>query len=94
MPPALTTVGCDPGSSTPRAFDPAQSSEPVSPEAAIIVCPCRAMREKIVFSACRVAPAVIASQLPQLVVTTWAVSSPAMRLNMSSAWRSLSFGVS
>ncbi len=78
MPPALTTVGCDPGSSTPRALEPGQSSEPESPDAAIIVCPCRAMREKIVFSAWSVAPAVTASQLPQLVVTTWALSSPAI----------------
>jgi hypothetical protein len=52
------------------------------------------MREKMVFSAWSVAPEVTASQLPQLVVTTWAVSSPAMRLNMSSAWASLSFGAS
>ena len=71
-----------------------QSSEPESPDAAIIVCPCRARREKIVFSAWSVPPAVKASQLPQLVVTTWAVSSPAIRLNMSRAWASLSFGVS
>ncbi len=52
VPPALTTSGWDPGSSTARAVLCAgglgkQSSDPESPEAAIMVWPCIAMRWKI-----------------------------------------------
>ncbi len=57
-----------------------QSSEPESPEAAITVCPCRAMRWKIPFSVWRSPGATSASQFPQLEVTTWELSSLAIRL--------------
>ncbi len=97
VPPALTTSGCDPGSSTaswPDPFVGRQSSEPASPEAAITVCPCRAIRWKMPFSVCRSARDMLASHTPQLVVTTCALSSLAMRLKRSSAWASLPLGAS
>ena len=103
VPPALTTSGCEPGSSTarfdgwPRFESGKQSSEPASPDAATMVCPCRDMRSKIPFSVWRKAGSVLwmlASQSPQLVVTTWALSSLAIRLNTSAAATSEPFGAS
>ena len=91
------TSGWEPGSSTASSLPPVgrQSSEPESPDAAIIVCPCRAIREKIAFSAAKSLGARSASQSPQLVVTTCAVSSLAIRLKRSMAVTSLSeFGAS
>ena len=97
VPPALTTSGCDPGSSTASWSEPfvgRQSSEPASPDAAITVCPCRAMRWKIPFSVCRSAAGMLASHTPQLVVTTCELSSPAMRLKRSNACASSPLGAS
>src|ERR1700733_1750021 len=101
VPPALTTFGCEPGSSTASArlapWFGKQSSEPASPDAAIMVCPCRAMREKIPFSSARKLgslPWMNCSQLPQLVVTTRAVSLLAIWLKRSREAASLSLGAS
>ncbi len=104
VPPALMTSGCEPGSSTARFVSKAgmpplataekQSVEPASPDAAIIVWPCRAMRWKIWLSVLRSPADRAASQLPQLVVTTCAASSLAMWLKRSNAWASFSFGAS
>ena len=58
------------------------------------VCPWSDMRAKIWFSVCRSAVGIRASQLPQLVVTTWAVSSLAIRLKRSKASASLLLGAS
>ena len=55
------------------------------------------MRSKIPFSVWRKGASVLwmlASQSPQLVVTTWALSSTAMRLNRSAAATSEPFGAS
>ncbi len=97
VPPALTTFGWDPGSSTASWVVLSvgkQSSDPESPDAAIMVCPCRAMRAKIPFSVWRSAWGRSASHAPQLVVTTWATLSLAIRLNRSNAWASLPLGPS
>ena len=97
VPPALTTLGCDPGSSTARPEVPSvgrQSSEPESPEAAMTVWPCSAMRWKIPFSVWRSLAAMSCSHTPQLVVTTCELSSLAMRLKRSKAWASLPLGAS
>src|SRR6516165_772090 len=88
VPPALITSGCEPGSSTANCVSLSvptlkQSSEPESPAAAITVCPCRAMRWKMAFSVSRSLAGTMVSQFPQLVVTTWAASSLAIRLNRS-----------
>ena len=97
VPPALTTSGCDPGSSTASWVEPfvgRQSSEPSSPEAAITVCPCMAIRSKMPFSVCRSVADMFASHTPQLVVTTCAPSSLAIRLKRSKACASLPLGAS
>ncbi len=98
------TSGCEPGSSTandvskagmpPPAVAEKQSADPASPAAAIMVWPCIAMRWKIWFSVSRSVDGIDGSQLPQLVVTTDAESSLAMRLKRSKAWASLLFGAS
>ena len=62
-----------------------------------MVCPCRDMRSKIPFSVWRKGGSVLwmlASQSPQLVVTTRALSSLAIRLNRSAAATSEPFGAS
>jgi hypothetical protein len=97
VPPALTTSGWDPGSSTASAVEllvGKQSSEPVSPDAAMTVCPCTAIRWKIPFSVWRSAAGIAASQTPQLVETTWELSSLAIRLKRSKAWASSLLGAS
>ncbi len=97
VPPALTTSGCDPGSSTASPLLPSvgkQSSEPESPEAAMTVWPCIAMRWKIPFSVWRSLAGMSCSHTPQLVLTTCELSSLAMRLNRSKACASLPFGAS
>jgi len=74
-----------------------QSSEPESPDAAMTVWPCRAMRSKMAFSLAKYGGSVdwIAnSQLPQLVVTVEALSSLAIRLYMSNACASVPLGAS
>ena len=52
------------------------------------------MRWKIPFSVWRSPAGMSASQTPQLVVTTWELSSLAMRLKRSKAWASLPLGAS
>ena len=97
VPPTLTTSGCDPGSSTPSWVEPfvgRQSSEPESPEAAITVWPWSAMRWKMPFSVCRSAAGMLASHTPQLVVTTWELSSLAIWLKRSNACASSPLGAS
>ena len=93
VPPALTTSGCEPGSSTASEVGGpgwGPGSSPRSrrrPTPRRWSAPAAAMRSKIPFSVWRKAASVLwmlASQSPQLVVTTWALSSTAMRLNRSS----------
>ena len=58
------------------------------------VCPWTAMRWKIPFSVCRSAAGMSASHTPQLVVTTWELSSLAIRSKRSKAWASSPLGAS
>ena len=98
VPPTLTTVGWEPGSSTASPvfweLSGKQSSDPASPEAASTVCPWAAIWEKMPFSASMSDVPTTCSQLPPLVVTTRALSSLAMRWNRSSAPASSTFGAS
>jgi hypothetical protein len=64
--------------------DGKQSSDPESPAAAIAVWPCDAMRANMPLSVWMSARFMSFSQMPQLVVTTWALSSLAIRLSRSS----------
>ena len=98
VPPALTTSGCEPGSSTARLCGP------VGREAVLGAGVARRgdhglplhghPLEDLVLGLASRRRRVDASQSPQLVVTTWALSSLAMRLNRSKAWASSPFGAS